>query len=179
VVVYTRQEVVGPAALAATTLRGLGLLQGNGLLRLLYKQPQAMRGQAGVYDMKVAERGETPERLHRPMRVEAATLPKEEERVEEQGREVAVEQSVEMEEVEGQGPAAEEPGREESPPACPASTSGRRAPAPGPRPQPVRRPLGPAGALVYRWGRPPSLRLPGRRGRDLSTTRISARTSLT
>jgi hypothetical protein len=153
VVVYTRQEVVGDAALATTTLRGLGLVQGNGLFRLMYKQPEALRGQAGVYDMKVAERDETPERLHRPMRVEAATLPKEE-RVEEMGTEALVEggggagqgRDVEMEETEVRDPAVEEPGRVATP-GCPASTSTRQGPA---RPQPVRRPLGPTGALVYR-----------------------------
>jgi len=62
----------GSAALTTTTLHGLGLLQGKGLLRLKYKQPEALRSQVGVYDMKVLEN--YPERPHRPMQVEAATL---------------------------------------------------------------------------------------------------------
>jgi len=79
VVVYTRQEVVGDDALNATTLRSLGLLQGKCLLRLMHKVPESLKVQANVYAIKEKEREGSPEKFHRPMRLEAATLPKKDE----------------------------------------------------------------------------------------------------
>ena len=79
VVVYTRQEVVGDEALNTSTLRSLGLLQGKCLLRLMHKVPESLKVQANVYAIKEKERGDAPEKIHRPMRLEAATLPKKDE----------------------------------------------------------------------------------------------------
>merc|ERR1719154_516389 len=78
------------------TLRRLGLTSGKCLLRLTSKAPEQAGVQAGVYAMKERER-EVQERVHRPMRLEAATLPQEEreevqvERKEEEGMEVDTE----------------------------------------------------------------------------------------
>jgi len=94
--VYMRQEVVGEEELQAMTLRRLGLTSGKCLLRLTSKAPEQAGVQAGVYAMKERER-EVQERVHRPMRLEAATLPQEEreevqvERKEEEGMEVDTE----------------------------------------------------------------------------------------
>jgi len=78
VVVYTRMEIVGQEKLDTTSLRTLGLVKGKVLMRFFYKQPEILKGQAGVYDIKMADKEPTPERPHLPMRREAATLPKEE-----------------------------------------------------------------------------------------------------
>ncbi|XP_023327268.1 tether containing UBX domain for GLUT4 [Eurytemora carolleeae] len=75
VVVYMRNEVVGPA-LSTTTLRSLGLASGKGLFRFFYKKPEVLKDQAKVYSMKVSEKPEIkPEVRHLPMRLEAARLP--------------------------------------------------------------------------------------------------------
>ena len=93
VVVYTRQEVVGDEALNTSTLRSLGLLQGKCLLRLMHKVPESLKVQANVYAIKEKERGDAPEKIHRPMRLEAATLPKKDEVEEESHKEEAMDLS--------------------------------------------------------------------------------------
>ena len=90
---YTRQEVVGDEALNTSTLRSLGLLQGKCLLRLMHKVPESLKVQANVYAIKEKERGDAPEKIHRPMRLEAATLPKKDEVEEESHKEEAMDLS--------------------------------------------------------------------------------------
>ena len=71
--------MVGDNSLNVTTSRSLGLLQGKCLLRLMHKVPESLKVQANVYAIKEKERESTPEKFHRPMRLEAATLPKNDE----------------------------------------------------------------------------------------------------
>lgn len=70
VVVYMRREVVGENDLNATTLKNLGLTQGKGLFRFFFKQPEVLKNQANVYDMKIEKPTPPPEERHLPMRLE-------------------------------------------------------------------------------------------------------------
>ena len=127
VVVYTRQEVVGDDALNTTTLRSLGLLGGKCLLRLMHKVPESLKVQANVYAIKEKEREGTPEeKFHRPMRLEAATLPKKDE--------VKVEETKEEEpmDLSGEPAASKEKSKQvveaESSPVATTSTSSNSLP---------------------------------------------------
>ena len=69
VVVYMRREVVGRQELDTVSLRTLGLLQGKGLFRFFYKQPEQLKVQANVYEMKEKEKSAPVEVPHVPMRI--------------------------------------------------------------------------------------------------------------
>ena len=153
VIVYTRQEVVGDDALNTTTLRSLGLLQGKCLLRLMHKVPESLKVQANVYAIKEKEREGTPEKFHRPMRLEAATLPKKDEVNEETKEEEPMDLSSE--------PAPEDIGekskQESSPVATTSTTNSSSLPSdvhhqssPVPVVAPIINLIPPHGAIVFR-----------------------------
>ena len=155
VIVYTRQEVVGDDALNTSTLRSLGLLQGKCLLRLMHKAPESLKVQANVYAIKEKEREGTPEKFHRPMRLEAATLPKNDEVNEETKEEEPMDLSSE--------PASEDIGEKskqgeaESSPVATTSTSTSSLPldvhhqsAPAPVVAPIIKLIPLHGAIVFK-----------------------------
>ena len=146
-------QVVGQEALEKTTLRSLGLVQGKGLLRLMYKKPEVLKSQANVYDMKV-EVKEVVEKPHRPMRLEAASLSKENSSEPEvvEGMEVEPEQEKMVVEAQSSTEAAnlstkakDGKGEEQEPPVEEQMTVTSSETGPAPR----RLPLPPHGALVY------------------------------
>jgi len=156
VIVYTRQEVVGDDALNTSTLRSLGLLQGKCLLRLMHKAPESLKVQANVYAIKEKEREGTPEKFHRPMRLEAATLPKNDEVNEETKEEEPMDLSSE--------PASQDVGEkskqgeaESSPVATTSTTSSsslppdvHHQPSPVPIVAPIVNLIPPHGAIVFK-----------------------------
>ena len=153
VIVYTRQEVVGDDGLNMTTLRSLGLLQGKCLLRLMHKVPESLKVQANVYAIKEKEREGTPEKFHRPMRLEAATLPKKDEVNEETKEEEPMDLSSE--------PAPEDIGekskQESSPVATTSTTNSSSLPSdflhqssPVPVVAPIINLIPPHGAIVFK-----------------------------
>jgi len=70
VMVYMRQEIVGEDEMQRTSLRSLGLTKGRGLFRFFYKQPEVLKTQANVYDMKEKIKEAAPEKAYVPMRIE-------------------------------------------------------------------------------------------------------------
>jgi len=156
VVVYTRQEVVGDDALDATSLRSLGLLQGKCLLRLMYKVPESLKVQANVYAIKEKEREETPEKFHRPMRLEAATLPKKDEVNEETKEEEPMDLSSEQASEDIGEKSKQVTGAESSPVATTSTTSNlptdihHQSSAPLPVVAPIINLIPPHGAIVFK-----------------------------
>jgi len=157
VVVYTRQEVVGDDALNETSLRSLGLLQGKCLLRLMYKVPESLKVQANVYAIKEKEREETPEKFHRPMRLEAATLPKKDEVNEETKKEEEPMDLSSEQAPEDTGEKSKQVGETESSPVATTSTSTSSLPldvhhqsAPAPVVAPIIKLIPPHGAIVFK-----------------------------
>lgn len=153
-VVYMQREVLGQESLTSTTLRTLGLATGKGLLRLLFKSPEAQGTQASVYDMKVTAKEPAAERTYLPMRREAATLPPSEKR-EEGGMEVDTGETLEEGVQEDSVMVQDKYGAQDLtveramlPPAAPSP----------PTVAPVVKLLDPDGALVFREEEGASLR---------------------
>jgi len=155
VIVYTRQEVVGDDALDKTTLRSLGLLQGKCLLRLMHKVPESLKVQANVYAIKEKEKEDAPEKVHRPMRLEAATLPKHTEMEEQQKREEPMDLSQDTPSQE-HGERSKQIEEQDSLPVASTSTSNSVPPADvpprnlAPAVNPIIHLLPPHGAIVFK-----------------------------
>ena len=135
-----------------STLRSLGLLQGKCLLRLMHKMPESLKVQANVYAIKEKEREEIPEKFHRPMRLEAATLPKKEETKEEEPMDLRSEQASE-----DTGEKSKQVRETESFPVATTSTSTTSLPidihhqsAPAPVVAPIINLVPPHGAIVFK-----------------------------
>ena len=155
VIVYTRQEVVGDDALDKTTLRSLGLLQGKCLLRLMHKVPESLKVQANVYAIKEKEKEDAPEKVHRPMRLEAATLPKHTEKEEQQEKEEPMDLSQDTPSQE-HGERSKQIEEQDSLPVASTSTSNSVPPADVPprnlvpAVNPIIHLLPPHGAIVFK-----------------------------
>ena len=157
VVVYTRQEVVGDDALNTTSLRSLGLLGGKCLLRLMHKVPESLKVQANVYAIKEKEREGTPEeKFHRPMRLEAATLPKKDEVTVEETKEEPMDLSSEPAVPEVIGEKSKQVVEAESSPVATTSTSSslpadaRQSSPALPSIAPIINLIPPHGAIVFK-----------------------------
>jgi len=155
VIVYTRQEVVGDDALDKTTLRSLGLLQGKCLLRLMHKAPESLKVQANVYAIKEKEKEDAPEKVHRPMRLEAATLPKHTEMEEQQDREEPMDLSQDTP-LQEHGERSKQIEEHDSLPVASTSTSSSVPPAEvpprnlAPAVNPIIHLVPPHGAIVFK-----------------------------